>query len=86
MIEKLAEDVVEGTVNKLVHNTAIETVEQIAKAASDMPGHTGTIAGKVGEVIDSVQGLVEDVGELVVAIVDVFDGEDTPTEETEEGE
>ena len=85
MIEKLAEDVVEGTVNKLVHNTAIETVEQIAKAASVMPGHTGTIAGKVGEVIDSVQGLVEDVGELVVAIVDVFDGEDTPPEETEEG-
>ncbi len=85
MIEKLAEDVVEGTVNKLVHNTAIETVEQIAKAASDMPGHTGTIAGKVGEVIDSVHGLVEDVGELVVAIVDVFDGEDTPPEETEEG-
>jgi hypothetical protein len=29
MIEKLAEQVVDTTVNKLVHNTAIETVEKV---------------------------------------------------------
>lgn len=87
MIEKLAEQVVDTTVNKLVHNTAIETVEKVAKAASDMPGHTGIIAGKLGDVVDGVQNLVEDVGELVVAIVDVFDGDDkepaTPVEPEE---
>jgi hypothetical protein len=52
-----------------------------------MPGHTGIIAGKLGDVVDGVQNLVEDVGELVVAIVDVFDGDDkepaTPVEPEE---
>lgn len=87
MVDKIAEQIVDATVNKLVHNTAIETAEKVAKAASDMPGHTGIIAGKIGDVIDGVQNLVEDIGELAVAIVDVFDGDDEPAkpEEPEEG-
>ena len=70
-IEKLADKLVDNAV-ATVHSLPIETAETALKAASDIPGHVGSLAGKVAEVIDDVQELVGDLGDIVKEVVDII--------------
>lgn len=79
-IEKVADVIVDSAVAK-VHSAPIETAETVLKAASDMPGHVGNLAGKLAEVIDDVQELVSDLGDIVKEVVDIVVPDDKPTED-----
>ena len=79
-IERLTDQVIDTAVDKVVHNTTVETAETVLKAASDMPGHVGTLAGKLAEVIDDVQELVGDVTDIVKEVVDIIVPDSKPRE------
>ena len=79
-IERLTDQVIDTAVDKVVHNTTVETAETVLKAASDMPGHVGTLAGKLAEVIDDVQELVGDVADIVKEVIDIIIPDNKPAE------
>ena len=83
-IEQIADAAVDKAVSA-VHSTPVETAETVLKAASDMPGHVGSLTGKLAEVIDDVQELVEDVGDIVKEVIDIIipdSSADSPEAET----
>lgn len=83
-IERLTDQVIDGAVNNVVHNSTVETAETVLKAASDMPGHVGSLSGKLAEVIDDVQELVGDVADIVKEVIDIIVPDSKPEVTTTE--